>query len=82
MVYSETEYRFKILRNGLLGGVVFINASSFSEPINNKFQQINLGKGIGLRIKINKKSNTNFVIDFSFGTQHSRGFSFNLNEVF
>ncbi len=82
MVYSETEYRFKILHNGLLGGVVFINASSFSEPINNKFQQINLGKGIGLRIKINKKSNTNFVIDFSFGTQHSRGFSFNLNEVF
>ena len=82
MVYSEAEYRFKILRYGLLGGVVFINASTFSEPTNNQLQQINFGRGLGLRIKINKKSNTNFVVDYGFGTQGSQGVSFNLNEVF
>jgi len=32
MLYLESEYRFGITPNGLLGGVVFANAQSFSEP--------------------------------------------------
>lgn len=31
MVYLESEYRFGITRNGLLGGVIFANAESFSK---------------------------------------------------
>ncbi len=82
LIYLETEYRFHITHNGLLGGVVFINSSTLSQPDTQQFGKINLGSGFGLRVKINKQSNTNFVIDFGFGTEGSRGFSFNLNEVF
>jgi len=81
-VYLESEYRYPITKNGLFGGVVFINSSIFSEPKTNEFSKINLGTGFGLRIKINKESNTNLAIDYGFGTEGSRGFFFNLNEVF
>lgn len=81
-LYGETEYRFRLLKNGLLGGVIFLNASSFSEWPVNRFEKINPGEGFGLRIKMNKESNTNFCADYGFGTGGSRGFSFNLNEIF
>jgi len=31
MVYLEAEYRFKVSKSGLLGGVVFANAQSLTE---------------------------------------------------
>ena len=78
----EGEYRFKITNNGFLGGVVFANAESISNYPSNKFTTINIGKGIGLRISINKNSKSNLCIDYGFGQGASRGFSFNLGEVF
>ena len=82
LVYAEAEYRFRILTNGLLGGVAFANTSSVSEFPSNKFEKINLGLGAGLRIKMNKSGNTNLCVDYGFGTEGSKGFVFNLNEVF
>jgi outer membrane protein assembly factor BamA len=82
LLYAETEYRFRILRNGLLGGVLFLNVSSLSEWPANKFERINPGYGPGVRIKMNKSSATNLCIDYGFGTGGSQGFAFNLNEVF
>jgi hypothetical protein len=82
MVYAEAEYRFRLTRNGLLGGVLFYNASSLTEYPNNRFEKINPGAGFGLRIKMKKISDTNFAIDYGLGTNGSRGLSFNLNEVF
>src|SRR6202012_1084189 len=64
MVYVETEYRFKITRNGLLGGVVFINGESFSAAPGTHLQSIQPGYGPGLRIKLNKTSNTNITVDY------------------
>jgi hypothetical protein len=81
-VYFETEYRFNITKRRFLGGVIFSNFSSFSEPVSNKFEKMNIGYGAGLRIKMNKYANTNLVIDYGFGQGGSRGFSFGLNEVF
>jgi outer membrane protein assembly factor BamA len=82
MLYAEAEYRFRLTKNGFLGGVLFTNASSLTEYPSNKWEKINPGGGLGLRIKMNKLSNTNFAVDYGFGVNGSRGFSFNLNEVF
>lgn len=82
MLYDEAEFRFPISRSGLLGGVLFTNVHTFSEWPNNKFNQLNPGYGAGLRIKLNKFSNTNVAIDYGLGLQGSRGLFVNLGEVF
>jgi len=82
MMYLETEYRFRILKNGLLGGVLFVNAQSFSNWPRDNFDNILPAVGTGIRIKVNKHSNTNACIDYARGIQGSNGFFFNLGEVF
>lgn len=82
MLYLETEFRFNILRSGLLGGVVFGNLQSVSEWPGNNFAYAQPGGGIGLRIKLNKRTNTNSALDYGFGTGGSHGFNSNINEVF
>ncbi len=66
MFYAEGEYRFDISRNGLFGGVGFLNIQIMSEPLTNKFEYINPAVGFGARVKFNKKSDTNLAIDFGF----------------
>lgn len=83
LIYAEAEYRFGITDNGLLGGVVFANTQSYSRTVAS--QQLDLiapGFGAGLRIKLNKHSNTNLAIDYGFGTHGSKGLFLNLGEVF
>lgn len=82
MVYLESEYRFGITRNGLLGGVVFANAESFSKKFYNEGNIIDPGAGLGIRLKLNKFSKTNLALDYGFGLEGSRGFAVNLGEVF
>ena len=82
MLYLETELRFDILRNGLLGLVVFGNASSFTEINGKYFGPVQPGGGVGIRIKFNKHTRSNSALDYGFGTHSSRGFATNINEVF
>jgi hypothetical protein len=82
MVYDEAEYRFRITSNGLLGGVVFVNAESVSQYPENRFTYIDPGYGIGVRLKMNKYSNVNLCFDYGFGLMGSRGLFVNLGEVF
>jgi hypothetical protein len=82
MIYLETEYRFGITRNGLLGGVVFANAQSFSKTASQSGKFIEPALGTGIRIKFNKVSATNLCIDYGFGLNGSRGIFVNLTEVF
>ena len=82
MVYIEGEYRFSLTPNGLIGGVVFANAESFTEPTNNQFQVVAPGWGGGIRVKLNKYSRTNLAIDYGFGLGGSQGLFVNLGEVF
>ena len=67
MLYVEGEYRFDISRNGLFGGVAFLNFQSISEPTTGRFEYINPAIGFGGRIKFNKEADTNLGIDFGFG---------------
>lgn len=82
MVYLESEYRFRITSNGLLGGVVFANAESLSAQQGTRLQAIQPAIGPGLRIKLNKTSNTNIAIDYGFGRNHSRGLFIDVGEIF
>ncbi|XZF13410.1 BamA/TamA family outer membrane protein [Chitinophagaceae bacterium MMS25-I14] len=82
MLYAESEYRFGITRDGLLGAVVFANAESVSEQKTNKFETVAPGFGGGLRFKLNKFSRTNVAIDYGVGVGGSKGFFVNLGEVF
>ena len=82
MLYLESEYRFKITSNGLIGGVAFLNGESFSAAPGTKLESIQPGFGPGLRIKLSKASKTNLDIDYGFGNQGSRGLFLTVGEVF
>ena len=82
MLDLEGEFRFGILHDGLIGGVVFANAQSFSDLGTGRFEVISPAVGAGLRIKFNKFSKTNIAIDYGFGLNGSRGLFLNLGEVF
>jgi len=82
MVFLEAEYRFKLTKNGLFGGVVFANAQSFSQWPDTRFQSMAPAAGFGLRTKFNKYSRTNIAIDYGFGQGGSQGIFVNLGEVF
>jgi hypothetical protein len=80
MLYFESEYRYNITRNGLLGGVIFANVQNFtgnSKPYDTYLP----GYGAGLRIKLNKNSGANLCLDYGFGNG-SQGLFVNLGEVF
>lgn len=82
MQYFESEYRFGISRNGLIGGVAFVNLQHFSSDISPDYNKLFPGYGLGLRIKLNKHSGANLCIDYGFGQNGSRGFFVNLGEIF
>ena len=82
MYYAEGEYRFQISRNGLFGGVVFLNAEKFSGEISKQFSTVAPGYGVGVRLKLNKFSGANLCVDYGFGENGSKGFFVNLGEVF
>lgn len=82
MLYFESEYRFGITKNGLLGGVAFVNLENFSSDLSTAYSKIFPGYGVGLRIKLNKYSGANLCVDYGFGQNGSHGFFVNLGEVF
>ncbi len=55
---------------------------SVSEQQGKPLQSILPGYGAGIRIKLNKHSNTNVAIDYGIGQGGSRGIFMNLGEVF
>jgi outer membrane protein assembly factor BamA len=84
MVYGEAEYRFPISRcSGVLGGVVFANATTATNQILDLklFGSVKPGYGVGLRIMADKSSRTNLSIDFGFGDK-SVGFYLAASETF
>lgn len=82
LLYLESEYRFGITSNGLIGGVVFANAQSYAETISRRFEKLLPGYGAGFRFKLNKFSKTNVALDYGFGLNGSQGIFANLGEVF
>ena len=81
LFYMEGEYRSDITYNGLLGYVAFTNMNINSNPGDGGLHGPHLAAGAGLRIKFNKRSNTNIAIDYAFSKGNS-GIYLNLGEAF
>lgn len=84
-IYVESEWRFPISPySGILGGVVFVNATTASndDQTHKLFQYIDPAAGFGLRIMFSRKTLSNLCIDFGFGADGTKGIFFNLNETF
>jgi hypothetical protein len=84
LVYGEVEYRFPISPcSKILGGVLFLNATSASNRSRNVglLDSIRPGAGFGLRVMLNKNFRTNINIDFAFGRK-SQGLYFSGTETF
>lgn len=83
MLYEEAEFRYQITNDGLLGGVVFTNFTTASNPLTGQkvFNSVAPGYGFGLRIKMNKKDRTNIAIDYGMGDGFA-GIYFNIREAF
>lgn len=64
LIYLETEYRTDITRNGFFGAVFFGNISSVSKLDTYQFDKWHPAIGTGIRIKWNKKNNSNLALDY------------------
>lgn len=81
--YSETEYRFPIMKNKFLSGVAFFNMQTANDEMGTRlFSRWQPGGGVGLRVLFNKSTRTNLCLDYAFGNYGRRGFFLNLNETF
>jgi outer membrane protein assembly factor BamA len=83
-MYGEAEYRFPISRcSGILGGVIFVNATTTDNPVLDVdlFDSVRPAYGAGLRVMIDKASRMNLAIDVAWG-HHSFGFYLNVTESF
>lgn len=90
----ESEYRFPITNNGLIGGVVFANAFSFSRPEINApqvgiqspklqlFESIRYAVGGGLRIMLDRKGRMNLTVEYARGENGSSGLYIYVGESF
>lgn len=90
-VYGEAEWRFRLTRDGMLGGVVFANASTFSRPAVDVagfqegreplFTRVRPAGGVGLRFMMNREARNNVTLDVGVG-QDSVGVYFGAGEAF
>ena len=84
IVYGEVEWRFPITQcSKILGGVVFVNAVTTSNPNTDVklFQYIRPAVGFGFRVMVNKHFRTNINLDCAIGKDAS-GFYFSGQETF
>jgi len=81
-IYLETEYRFALTRDGLLGGVVFLNGTASTQPSSQTFGPLDAGGGLGIRLQFNKHSHTNLALDRAWGRYGSGGWFMGMSEVF
>lgn len=84
LLAAEIEYRTTLTANGLLGAVVFANATTVSSLTEEQslFDFVAPGVGAGLRLLINKKSKTNLCFDVGFGRDGSRAIYLAVQEAF
>jgi outer membrane protein assembly factor BamA len=80
MLFAEAEYRFDVSDRGFFGATLFVNAQSLTEP-SERFETIAPAAGIGLRLKFNRRSDTNIALDFAYG-RDGFGFNMSLGEYF
>jgi outer membrane protein assembly factor BamA len=84
LAYAELELRSTLMRNGLLGMVAFVNATTATnlDAGEQLFDSVAPAAGAGLRLLVNKRSRTNLCFDVAFGKAGSRGIYLAVQEAF
>jgi hypothetical protein len=84
LVYGEAEYRWTATKNGLFGMVAFLNTETLSnEDAGEKlFDSFATGAGLGFRLMLNKRSQTNLCLDIGWGRDGSHAVYFAVQEAF
>lgn len=80
----EGEWRYPILKNKFISGVIFGNLQTASNDLRRKvFEYWEPAAGFGFRVLFKKESRSTICIDYARGKYNSGGlFFFGLNEVF
>ena len=81
-LYLEGEYRVSLSRDGFWGAAAFVNILATTEPETERFGRVDPGYGVGLRIKLNKRSTTNITVDYAWGAEGSNGLFLGTGEAF
>jgi hypothetical protein len=83
MLYSEAEYRFPLTKNGILGGVLFVNTVTASDKSAGKsvFYSNDFGYGTGIRVKVKKIARSNFAVDAGLSKHSPVRIYINLQET-
>jgi len=81
LLYFEAEYRTYLTQNGLWGMVAFCNLVSPSKLFTNQFQNFNLAAGLGLRLKIDKRTGAKVGFDVALSKDYWT-YYLTLNEFF
>jgi outer membrane protein assembly factor BamA len=84
LVYGEAEYRGPITRNGLLGMVGFATLTTVSNKQTGEklFDSFAPSAGGGLRLLLNKRSQTHLCLDFAWGKDGSTGLYLAIQDAF
>jgi hypothetical protein len=94
LVYGEAEWRFPLTRDGLVGGVAFLNATTAARPGGDDpalgldvpaaglFESVKLGGGAGLRLTLDRRARMNLAVDYAVGAGGSNGFYLAVGEAF
>ena len=72
----------RLTRNAMWGAVGVPNLRATTEPGGGAFGTLDPGYGVGLRMKFNKKTNTNLSVDAARGQDEKTRWFFCLQEVF
>jgi hypothetical protein len=81
-IYVEFEYRMRFTRDDLWGGVTFLNLTGTTKTSGGSLGSLDPGGGAGIRLKFNKKTDTNLAVDAAIGQDKTVRFFFGLQEVF
>jgi hypothetical protein len=94
LAYGEVEYRFPLMRSGLLGGVLFANVTAASRPpVDEPSLGVQIpgsslldsprpGGGGGLRVMVDRRARMNLAVDYAVGAGGSSGVYLALGEAF
>jgi outer membrane protein assembly factor BamA len=84
LLYGELEYRATLTKNGLVGLVAFLNATTVTNSQSHEqlFDVVSPAAGFGFRLLVNKRSKTNLCLDIGFGSRGSHGAYLAIQEAF
>jgi hypothetical protein len=81
-IYNEVEYRVPLTKDELLGAVGFLSFMVTTAEGGSAFSRADPAGGVGLRLKFNKRTATNFTMDLGWGAEQQAHVFLGMQEAF